>query len=176
MAEKQQTEQPHASKGAARVSVMIILTVIGVIAVGAGLATPYLAKKALGSKAAVAEEKRDNARPLSTSDGTDMGFIPFGEVVVNLNDGRMNRYLRLNLTVQVEKKYLEEVKKQLDKNKVILKDWLLRYLSDKQMDEIRGTACQNRLRREILDQFNAVLCPDGYERLHDALFEEFNVQ
>jgi flagellar basal body-associated protein FliL len=175
MAEKQTVEQPHASKGAAGVSVMIVLTVIGVIAVGAGLATPYLVRKTLGSKAIVAEDKRDNVR-LSTSEGNEMAFIPFGEVVVNLNDGRMNRYLRLNLTVQVEKRDLEETKKQLDKNKVILKDWLLRYLSDKQMDEIRGTACQNRLRREILDQFNTVLYPDGYERLHDALFEEFNVQ
>lgn len=103
-------------------------------------------------------------------------FIPFGEVVVNLDDGRLNRYLRLNLTLQVNAEHVEEVTTLIESRNVLLKNWLLSHLSDKDMDEIRGAVGQNRLRREIRDEFNTVLFPDGYDRIHDVLFVEFNVQ
>jgi flagellar FliL protein len=164
------------NKGSAGLSTMALLTVVGLVAVGAGVASPYLAKRVLGPKEAVIEEDRGHGHSSAAAGRAEMEFVPFGEVVVNLNDGRMNRYLRLSLTVQVDTKHAEEIKKGVEKHKVVLKDWLLRYLSDRQMEEIRGTAGQNRLRREIRDQFNTVLCPDGSDRVHDAYFEEFNVQ
>ena len=68
------------------------------------------------------------------------------------------------------------MKKQIEAKKIILRNWLLSKISDLDLDDIRGGAGQNRLRREIREQFNAVLCPDGYDEIHDVLFEEFNVQ
>jgi flagellar basal body-associated protein FliL len=53
---------------------------------------------------------------------------------------------------------------------------LLNQISDKDLDEIRGGAGQNRLRREVRDQFNSVLFPDGYDRIFSVLFNEYNVQ
>jgi flagellar basal body-associated protein FliL len=44
------------------------------------------------------------------------------------------------------------------------------------MEDLRGAAGQNRLRREIQDHFNTVLFEDGYDRIREVLFEEFNVQ
>jgi flagellar basal body-associated protein FliL len=44
------------------------------------------------------------------------------------------------------------------------------------MEDIRGAAGQNRLRREIHDQFNLVMFPDTEGEIKDVLFEEFNVQ
>ena len=106
----------------------------------------------------------------------DPAFIPFGEVVVNIDDGRLNRYLRLNLTLQVHVDHVEEVTTRMESRRILLKNWLLSHLSDKDMEEIRGAVGQNRLRREIRDEFNTVLFPDGFDRIHDVLFEEFNVQ
>ncbi len=110
--------------------------------------------------------------------GEEAAFVNFDEapITLNLNDARLNRYLRLKLTIQVEQKHQEEITKALEQKKAILKNWLSGYFLDKSVEDIRGTAGQNRLRREILDQFNVVLFPDGYERIHDVLFEEFNVQ
>jgi flagellar basal body-associated protein FliL len=88
----------------------------------------------------------------------------------------MSRYLRLNMTVQVDRSQEEFVREAIEQQKVILKDWLLRFLSDQALEDIRGAAGQNKLRREILVQFNTMLSPDGYDRIHDVLFEEFNVQ
>ena len=34
----------------------------------------------------------------------------------------------------------------------------------------------NRIRREIRDQFNTILFPDGYDRIEQVLFQQYNVQ
>jgi flagellar FliL protein len=112
----------------------------------------------------------------------DTIFMPFGEpgkdqsVVVNLDEGRMSRYLRVAITLQIPKSQEETFKKQIEAKKIVLRNWLLSKISDLDLDDIRGAAGQNRLRREIREQFNAVLCPDGYDQIYDVLFEEFNVQ
>ena len=112
----------------------------------------------------------------------DTIFLPFGEpgkdqsVVVNLDEGRMSRYLRIAISLQIPKSQEESFKKLIEAKKIVLRNWLLSKISDLDLDDIRGAAGQNRLRREIRDQFNAVLCPDGYDQIYDVLFEEFNVQ
>ena len=49
-------------------------------------------------------------------------------------------------------------------------------ISDQVAHEVSGKAAQNRLRREIRDEFNAKLFPDGSDQINDVLFEEFVVQ
>lgn len=105
----------------------------------------------------------------------DSLFVPFDEVVVNLDDGRMTRYLRLSLTLQLASQEADFAT-QLETKRLLLKNWLLAHISDKSLEDIRGAVGQNRLRREIRDHFNSVLCPDGYDRISDVLFDEFNVQ
>lgn len=112
----------------------------------------------------------------------DTIFLPFGEpggdqsVVINLDEGRMTRFLRIAISLQIPKSQEESFKKLIDAKKIVLRNWLLSHISDLDLEDIRGAAGQNRLRREIRDQFNAVLCPDGYDQVYDVLFEEFNVQ
>lgn len=106
----------------------------------------------------------------------DPAFINFGEVVVNLNSDRFNRYLRVSLTIQVKSQNQAALEHALDKHKAIVKNWLLSFLSDQGIDEIRGAAGQNRLRREIQNQMNAFLCPDGVDLIDDILFGDFSVQ
>ena len=53
---------------------------------------------------------------------------------------------------------------------------LIGYLSDQSMQEVSRAVGVNRIRREIRDQFNAMLFPDGAEKIHDILFDEFVVQ
>ena len=88
----------------------------------------------------------------------------------------MSRYLRVAITLQIPKSIEEDFKKTVDSKKILLRNWLLSKMSDLNLDAIRGAAGQNRLRREIRDHFNSVLCPDGYDQIYDVLFEEFNVQ
>lgn len=163
MAEQEQAQEVE--KKSSLLGKLGILAVVSLLSAVIGFAVPYflLAK---GNPATA----NDTAKPPKPA------FIPFGETVVNLDEGRLNRYLRINITVQVDEEKVEDLTKLVEKRKAILKSWLLSYLSDKSMEEIRGAAGQNRLRREILEHFNAVLSDDGSDVVHDVLFEEFNIQ
>ena len=173
---------------------------VGVLSAGLGSALPFLLA-GQQSHAAGNSEDQDEHGTGAESDSPggmksapkkvkaftipaqeDTVFLPFGEpgkdqsVVVNLDEGRMSRYLRVAISLQIPKSQEETFKKQIEGKKIVLRNWLLSKISDLDLDDIRGAAGQNRLRREIREQFNAVLCPDGYDQIYDVLFEEFNVQ
>ncbi len=136
----------------------------------AGLASPLLLDRWMPL---VGEQQ---GRGVPRAQGRDIAFVPFGEIVVNLDDGRLSRYLRVNVTLQVSRNDSTLVEKRIGEKHAILRDWIVGNLSDKTMDDIRGAAGQNRVRREIHDQFNTILFPDGPDRIQEILFEEFNVQ
>lgn len=144
---------------------LIALAVVAVISGAVGFAVPRILFGKSSPQAA-------DQQPLSVKPA----FVPFGETVVNIDEGRLNRYLRMSITLQVNEDKVAELTQKVEKRRAILKSWLLSYLSDRTMDEIRGAAGQNRLRREILENFNAVLSDDSSEVIHDVLFEEFNIQ
>jgi flagellar basal body-associated protein FliL len=136
---------------------------------GAGFAVPLLMPHLFAPKETEEVSTAEPSEPVPA-------FVKFGDVVVNLNSDRFNRYLRVNITMQVDESEKHELEERLKKQKAVLKSWLLSYLSDHGMEEIRGAAGQNRLRREIQNQFNASLCPDGFDLIDNILFEEFSVQ
>src|SRR5690606_31961024 len=126
--------------------------VVGVVASGIGAAVPFGMTKLAGAP--------EVKKPLpydATPDASQMTFLPFGDITVNLDEGRMNRYLRLKITLYVRKSEADLVSKTVAEKQLILRNWLLSHLSDKEIDEIRGKAGQNMLRREIRDHFNATL-------------------
>jgi len=104
-------------------------------------------------------------------------LIPFGEVLlVNLSDAQQTRFLRVKLFLVAPGSEEKTVAEALQQKKVFLKDWLISYLSDQTEAGVRGAAGKNRVRREVRERFNAMLFPDGPDRVTDVLFEEFNVQ
>ncbi len=103
-------------------------------------------------------------------------FVPFGEIVVNLGDSRMSRYLRIKLTLQIIGHEEEEANATVETKRAILRNWVIGYLSDLQLEDIRGGAGQNRVRRDMQNYFNEVLAPDGSDFVTEILFEEFTVQ
>ncbi len=103
-------------------------------------------------------------------------FVPFGRIVVNLNEPALTKYLSLDITLLADGKDDVAVRSAVEERLPILRTWLTGHLADKSMEDVRGKAGVNRLRREIQDQFNALLFEDGRERVRDVLFEEFHVE
>jgi flagellar FliL protein len=95
---------------------------------------------------------------------------------VNLNEPNLVKYLSLDIAIQTDGKFEDEVKEAVEARKPMLKTWLTSHLADKTMEDIRGKVGVNRLRREIQDNFNSLLFKDGHERVQDILFEEYHVQ
>ena len=147
----------------------VIWGLVALLAIGCGFATPLLINQ-LSPAAAEADQ------PAPPDPNEVPAFIEFDEVVVNLNENRLNRYLRLKFSLLVDESKKADITKAVESNRSILKSWLISYLADKGMDDIRGATGQNRLRREIQNHFNSVLFPDGVHRVRNILFEEFNIQ
>lgn len=148
---------------------LVMLVTAGVAGTSVPFLLPYVEGKGSASPPGITGSAGTGAE-------TGIEFISFGEVTVNLDEGRMNRYLRLKMSLQIEKHEKELVDARLKIQDLVLRNWLLSHLSDKTLDQIRGKAGQNMLRREIRNHFNTSLFPDGYDRIQDILFEEFNVQ
>ena len=149
---------------------------VGLLAAGAGGTVPMLLS---GSSEAVVDEEPP---PFELPAREDTVFVPFADpeikgdqIVVNLNEGNLTRYLRVEIELQIAKEYEVEFTEKLKENRVLLRSWLISKISDKSLEEVRGAAGQNRLRREIQDHFNSVMFPDGYDRIYDVLFFEFAV-
>lgn len=147
---------------------LFLFVLVGMVAVGGGAAVPwFMLKDTPATKKEVVEKDRKPE------------LVPFGDVVVNLGgdtDGRLTRYLRVKIvlvTEDITEKAMTEV---MAKQKAFLKNWLISYLSDQSPQDVSRAAGVNRVRREIRDQFNAMLFPDGSEKIQDILFDEFVVQ
>lgn len=176
MAEQDDSDQipQNAKKGILGTLVWIV---IAILAVAAGVAAPFVADKITdGSAGTVAGPPGTQPPPPIPGATGEVAYISFGDTLVNLDDSRLKRYLHVSIALQVDKNQQESISEVIESRKIVLKNWLIGYLSDRDLTEIRGAAGQNRLRREIHDYFNSTLFPDGYDRIHDVLFEEFNVQ
>ncbi|MBL8816045.1 MAG: flagellar basal body-associated FliL family protein [Planctomyces sp.] len=152
--------------------------IVGVVSAGAGGAVPFL----LPAHAEPVEDVKVEKPVFELPEEEETVFLPFSDpekdpsIVINLNEGRLTRYLRISFSLQIPKSQELEFPKLLEAKKAQLRNWLLSEISDKDIEEIRGAAGQNRIRREIREHFNSVLFPDGNDQIYDVLFEEFNVQ
>ncbi len=157
---------------------LIKTAVVGVLAIGAGAAAPIVMQKLNPPTQTQSDETK--AKPVSTlaiPEANDkVTYIEFEEVVVNLNEPRFNRYLKLSLSLQVAESQKTEIEKLLTERKAVLKNWLISHIADKTAEDIKGKFGHNRLRREVHDFFNATLFDDGIERIQDILFRDFGIQ
>jgi len=143
----------------------LLLGLVAVVAAGSGAALPWIL---LHEPAAEAPAREKEAKKTA--------LIPFGDAVVNLGEERLTRYLRIKLILVVDHANEKAVNTVLGDQKAFLKNWLISYLSDQSIQEVSRAAGVNRIRREVRDQFNAMLFPDGSEKIDDVLFDEFVVQ
>lgn len=145
---------------------LIVLLVVGAAAIGAGAALPIL----FLSKGHSTHSETKGSKEFKPA------LISFGEVMVNLSEGRQNRFLRVKLILVVDESQEKPLTELVTKKKAFMKDWLISHLRDLSLEDASGKVSQNRLRREIRDQFNTLLFPDGSEKIQDVLFEEFVIQ
>ena len=171
-------QQPEASEAAAPRAggkrAWIVVVIIALFSAGAGFAVPQFLGSA--SEASDSAEATHGSKKGNKDGESGIACVPFGDVVANLDDNRMMRYVRAKFSLAVEKRESQSVQHVIEENKTILKNWLIGYLQNKQIEEVRGTEGFNRVRREIQEQFNQMLFAEGDERIKEILFEEFNVQ
>ena len=87
---------------------ILLPALIGFMAGGLGFATVAIVPKMMASK----EEEEPELPPV---------FHEFGEVVSNLDEGELSRYLRVKLTLQIDGTKEEDLVKKLDEQKSVEK-------------------------------------------------------
>ncbi len=143
----------------------LVVILAALLAIAGGFSLPLYLMPAAPHKAPVVPEESKRS-----------ALVPFGEVVVNLGEERLTRYLRAKLLLVVDEVHQRTLNELLAQQKPFLKSWLISYLSDQSLQEVSGAAGVNRVRREVRDKFNSMLFPDNSERIQDVLFDEFVVQ
>src|SRR5207244_3346196 len=108
MANEAEKTAPPAKKGKG----WLILIAVAALAGGSGFAVPRFLAHDTGEKKPAAD--KEHKKP---------AVISFGDVIVNLGEERLTRYLRVKIILVVDGNREEAVKEHLDKQKAYLKSW-----------------------------------------------------
>jgi flagellar protein FliL len=103
-------------------------------------------------------------------------IVPFGEVVVNLSEDRLQRYLRIKAAFLVDAEVEEEATELVTKKKAAVKSVMIMHLAGKSLKDVSGTVGVTRIQRELLERVEDVLYPEGGSHIKAVLFEEYVVQ
>ena len=138
-----------------------------VVFLAAGAAVPFVlpVEKLL---AAGKSEKKPHTDAKAVS-------VPFGEVVVNLSEVRMTRYLKLKIAILTDAEHEKTVIEKLTKQKAEVKTRIIAHIAGKTLADVAGKVGVTRLQRELHDLFEDVLYPEGHGPIRAILFEEFVV-
>src|SRR5438445_135425 len=99
---------------------LILWMLVALAAVGGGASLPWIMG---GHRYDAHTDKKKGEAPK-----TKQAAIPFGDVVVNLGEDRLSRFLRVKIMVAIDEADTKEVTDLLTTQKAFLKSWLIGYL------------------------------------------------
>lgn len=144
----------------------IILGLLGVNLALSGL----VAFKTMTAHPAHAAEAHKEAAPVATSRELTGALVALEPFVVNLDEEGNPRYLKVGIQAEVRE---ESDVKILEKNKTIIHDDVLGYLSGLKVSETLGAANKDHIRAELVERMGKVV---GEDRVRRIVFTEFVVQ
>jgi flagellar basal body-associated protein FliL len=134
------------------------------------------AKKAEGKKA---EKKGEGGKggSVAPEPGKSWMYDKLDAVVANLNEPGVTRYVRVTVILEIngQADYTKTLDL-LDEKKIVMQDWMTTYLAGLSLEDVRGSRSLNRIKREMLDQFNQLLFGQEKTNVDKVLFKEFAVQ
>ena len=101
----------------------------------------------------------------------------FEPVLANLDEPGVTRYVRVTITLEMSSE-LDEIKGRefLETKKMLVRDWLTTYLAGLSLEDVRGSRNLNRIKKDVLQQCNQLLFPEGQPFVKRIFFKEFAVQ
>jgi len=160
----------HSRRGKTRVLFVVLMLGAAISAAAGG----YLAARSAGGLGQVtggdgASEKQGRF--------DSHEFVKFGTVVVNLAEGKLTRYLKVTVVLEVEKGNTDKVKSVMEGNtRAVFQHWLISYLSDLKLEDVKGAQALSRIRSRICKGFNKLLQKNHSATVENVLFREFSVQ
>ena len=124
-----------------------------------------------------AEETESTPDPdKSTQDNRELIHHELESIIINLNEPQVTRYLRVALSLDIAGEDYNTAKVILKKKAHDVKNWLITYLCDLSLEDVRGAKNINRARRAIQDSLNNKLWPGGRPLIVNVSLKEWIVQ
>jgi flagellar protein FliL len=130
-------------------------------------ASGFATFKLLTASTAEAAPHREPEPPVNEIAGPVVAFDPF---VVNLDEPGTSRYLKVTIQVEAVDKTVEEG---LEKNKQLVRDAVLSYLSGLHVKDTLGGESKEKIRAALMSKLEGLLGPGKVRRM---FFQEFVVQ
>ncbi|OHB57867.1 MAG: hypothetical protein A2173_07255 [Planctomycetes bacterium RBG_13_44_8b] len=181
--EKKQQETDKKPSGKKGFLKWVILGVVVVSCAGAGLGLGRLFGRSgtddVGKSAQKAEQAQTSpfGADSSKEDLENTWYYDFEPVVANLNEPGSTRYIRVVLTLQVNKTLDSQKGTAFIQEKMpLLRNWLTIYLASQTIEDTRGNRNLMRIQSEILDAFNEKLFPGSKPLIKSVFFKDFAIQ
>ena len=168
-------EEPEVKKkSSGNLKTIITIAVILLLSAAAGLVMTKIAVLprlgGSGSGELVGDEEVQTETPDKPAAGGAMIYYDPIELIVNIEDKGIDRFLIVEILLQLE---TEGLKKELTSMAPRVKDRFISVLRSKTYDDLKGAQGQDRLSRELVETVNALLSTG---RVVDADLTKFQVQ
>lgn len=135
-----------------------------VVLMGGGGGAAFMVMGGGGGSAQAAEKPELPASELGK-------VMPLDSFIVNLNEAKSTRYLKVTVHVELSDESVEEV---VTERMVLIRDRVLTYLSGLGIDDVRGEEPKEAIREMLVSRVNEAINMDSGVR--SILFAEFVVQ
>ena len=125
-----------------------------------------------------AEETEQTAREPDKSSRDDRELVhhDLEPIIINLNEPQVTRYLRVVFSLAIASEDSGAAISTIKKHTHDVNNWLIVYLSDLSLDDVRGAKNINRVRREIQDSLNDRLWPGARPLILKVSLKEWIIQ
>jgi flagellar basal body-associated protein FliL len=115
-------------------------------------------------------------KPPTGGEDPELTYFDLEPIVVNLNEPQVTRYLRALFSLGIADDDFGTAKEVIEKKMYDLNNWLIVYLSDLSIEDVRGAKNINRVRREIQDSINDRLWPGERPLVLNVSLKEWIIQ
>jgi len=180
--EEEKIEKPEKTEGTSgnKGSLIgyIITFVVALVCAGGGYGLSGVFAKAAPKPDLEIEEKKAEEEKYE-SENPDAGpwLLELQPITANLNVVGVSRMIQLTIVLEMSAK-MDEVKGRafLEKKTIHLRDWLGTYLAGLNLDHVKGSANQSRMKVEIKESFNEILFPDTTRHIQKAMLKDVIIQ
>jgi len=155
--------------------ILKILLPVGIVVLFA--AAGYFASRLnIPAEAGAEEAKPTLDLDKSTQGDKEQTYYDLEPIVVNLNEPQVTRYLRVVFSFAIASQDYDAAMATIEKKTPEMNNWLIVYLSDLSLEDVRGAKSINRVRREIQDSLNGRLWPGEPPLIVNVSLKEWIVQ
>lgn len=177
---KSQAGKENSAKGKGLFVWLIIAIVILAGSAGGFALSMMMSGSAAGEPNEMAQKPAEQVfDPLQAKTETQKTWLytKMDPIVANLDEPGVTRYVRVSVILELSSQ-LDSINGEvfLDEKKILLQDWMTTYLAGLSLEDVRGSRSLNRIKREVLDQFNQLLFGQDKAYIEKVLFKEFAVQ